>query len=79
MCNEENPFVKTVYHQYRAYLLRLWQETPCSPWRMLLQSVGNEEPRSFSDLESLFAYLQVQTNRFPEKERGPKEPNPNGG
>lgn len=44
---------------YRSYLLRWWQEGPGSGERVLLQDVLGGEPRCFSSLESLFAYLDA--------------------
>jgi hypothetical protein len=43
----------------RSYLLRLWQEVPGGRERALLQDVLGGEPRGFSSLESLFAYLDA--------------------
>ena len=52
-----------VFTQYQAYLLRLWQETPHTPWRVSLQSTVNNERFGFSSLESLFAFLESQTDQ----------------
>jgi hypothetical protein len=50
---------------YQAYLLRLWQEGPQEPWRVLLQQVSNGERRVFPDLEALFAFLILATEEQP--------------
>ena len=49
-----------IFTQYQSYLLRLWQETPQTPWRVSLQSTVNNERFGFSSLESLFAFLESQ-------------------
>ena len=46
---------------YTAYLVRLWQENEQSPWRASAQSAVTGERIYFTDLESLFAFLQAQT------------------
>lgn len=43
--------------EYRAYLMRLWRESPQTPWRVLLIATDNQERRLFSSLEALFAFL----------------------
>ena len=52
-----------IFSHYQAYLLRLWQETPHTPWRVSLQSTVDNERFGFSSLESLFAFLEAQTDR----------------
>jgi len=47
----------SAYADYQAYLLRLWQETPRSPWRFGLQDAASGERYHFPDLESLQAFL----------------------
>lgn len=44
---------------YRAWLLRLWRETPSAPWRIALENVSTGERQGFADLESMLAYLQT--------------------
>jgi hypothetical protein len=46
---------------YRAYLVRMWQEHPQSPWRASVQNAQTGELRIFSDLEQLVAFLYAQT------------------
>ena len=50
---------------HQAYLLRLWQEAPHEPWRVLLQQVSNSERRVFPDLEARFAFLIQATEEQP--------------
>ncbi len=45
---------------YRAYLLRLWRNTPQETWRVTLRHISDEQEHHFSDLESLFSYLSQQ-------------------
>jgi len=60
--NSDNHSILTVYTEYHSYLLRLWQETPHAPWRASLQNAATGERRGFSDLESLFTFLRIQTD-----------------
>ncbi|RIK40704.1 MAG: hypothetical protein DCC55_14205 [Chloroflexi bacterium] len=46
---------------YRAYLVRMWQEHPQSPWRASVHNAQTGEKRVFSDLEQLVAFLYAQT------------------
>ena len=43
---------------YCAYLVRLWQESPATPWRASAQSAQSEETVRFADVEELFAFLR---------------------
>jgi hypothetical protein len=54
----------------RSYLLRLWQEVPGGSERALLQDVLGGEPRGFSSLESLFAYLDATRGQLEGEEDG---------
>ena len=51
---------------YRAYLLRCWQETGIRPggkaaWRFALVQTGEEStPRAFSTLDEMVVYLRDQ-------------------
>ncbi|MBX3050309.1 MAG: hypothetical protein KF753_02475 [Caldilineaceae bacterium] len=45
---------------YRAYLVRLWQETQESPCRASAQSVQSGETVRFSSLGGLYAFLDAQ-------------------
>jgi hypothetical protein len=44
--------------EYHAYLLRLWRETPQTPWRILLIATDSQERLLFSNIEGLFAFLE---------------------
>jgi hypothetical protein len=46
---------------YKAYLIRLWQDSRQSGWRASAQSVQSSEMIRFGTLEALFAFLQDQT------------------
>ncbi|MEZ4734628.1 MAG: hypothetical protein R3E79_46650 [Caldilineaceae bacterium] len=46
---------------YTAYLVRLWQESPQTPWRASAQSARTGEKVYFPTLAALFAFLQAQT------------------
>lgn len=48
---------------YCAYLVRLWQDSPYTPWRASAQSVQSGETVRFADMEQLFAFLQAQTTQ----------------
>jgi hypothetical protein len=45
------------YTHYHAYLLRLWQETEQSPWRLSLQTAATGEQHCFADLNELLNFL----------------------
>ena len=45
---------------YCAYLVRLWQDSPYTPWRASAQSVQSGETVRFADIEQLFAFLRTQ-------------------
>jgi hypothetical protein len=50
---------------YRSYLLRLWLEPNDPPaWRAMLESPANGERRGFASIESLFAFLEQETERL---------------
>ncbi|MAT96581.1 MAG: hypothetical protein CL608_05505 [Anaerolineaceae bacterium] len=51
---EQQPF-------QQSYLLRLWREDAQSPWRASLQNVATNERIGFADLQSLFLFVQTQT------------------
>ncbi|HEX6509652.1 MAG TPA: hypothetical protein VF221_18640 [Chloroflexota bacterium] len=46
---------------YRAYLVRLWQESPDIPWRVLARDVETGEECRFATIEQLFLFLHRQT------------------
>lgn len=45
--------------QYLSYLIRLWR-TDASPWRASVETPGTHEKQSFTDVATLFAFLQAQ-------------------
>lgn len=45
--------------EYHAWLLRMWRESPYTPWRIALENVSTSERKGFADLETLLAYLQT--------------------
>jgi hypothetical protein len=48
--------------RYHAYLVRLWQDRPESPWRALTRDCANDEERRFATVEELFLFLHQQTD-----------------
>ncbi len=57
---------------YQSYLLRLWRDSPQSPWRASLQSSATEELQHFLTAEDLWAFLKAQMSAKEEKEaQGP--------
>jgi hypothetical protein len=46
------------YARYHAYLLRLWQETEHSPFRLSLQAAATGEIHCFADLNELLDFLR---------------------
>lgn len=60
MSKEDAPPAQTLAG-YCAYLIRLWQDSPYTPWRASAQSVQSGETVRFADLAQLFAFLQAQT------------------
>lgn len=46
---------------YTAYLVRMWQENPHTPWRASAQCASTGEKVYFATLAALFAFLQAQT------------------
>jgi hypothetical protein len=64
--DEPKQSVTTIYSRYRAYLLRIWQETPQMPWRASLQCTVTGQRRGFRDLESLFAFLEAEAEQRPQ-------------
>lgn len=54
--SEKQPF-------QQSYLLRLWREDAQSPWRVSLQNVATNERIGFADLQSLFLFVQTQSER----------------
>ena len=58
-----NPSNDSPIHRspYRAYLVRLWQDAPDSPWRASAQSVQSGEVVRFGSLRALFTFLETET------------------
>ncbi|MCE7981158.1 MAG: hypothetical protein DYG89_08205 [Caldilinea sp. CFX5] len=46
---------------YTAYLVRMWQESPHTPWRASAQCAGTGEKFYFATLDALFTFLHAQT------------------
>lgn len=50
---------------YRSYLLRIWLESDDQPdWRAILESPVSGERHGFANLETLFTFLQHETDRL---------------
>ena len=47
---------------YRAYLIRLWRDTPRAQWRVSAQSAETGEVIRFADLNAIFSFLHSQTS-----------------
>lgn len=47
------------FHHYRVYLLRIWQETPDSPWRISMQYGKTGELKLFANLDAFYHFLQT--------------------
>ncbi|MEZ4866003.1 MAG: hypothetical protein R3C14_32105 [Caldilineaceae bacterium] len=45
---------------YQSYLLRLWRDTPNSPWRASLQSSATEALQHFATVDELWTFLMAQ-------------------
>jgi hypothetical protein len=48
--------------RYHAYLVRLWQDRPDSPWRAFVRDCADDEERRFATVEELFLFLHRQTD-----------------
>lgn len=66
MTADKEEFDRAVYVRYQAYLLRLWQESTHTPWRLSLQNARTGEKHGFADLEALCAFLRDQTTFQPD-------------
>ncbi len=44
--------------EYRSYLVRLWRSSDKDPWRVMIEQVGSNERRMFTNLENLLYFLQ---------------------
>lgn len=58
---------------YSAYLVRLWQETPHTPWRASAQCASTGQKRYFATLAELFAFLETQTLAAPPEPEPPAD------
>ena len=45
---------------YRAYLVRFWQDGPNTSWRAFAKNVLTQNEHHFASLEELFVFLQSQ-------------------
>lgn len=45
--------------EYHAFLLRIWCEDETATWRVQIENPHTSETFFFSDLENLFAFLDV--------------------
>jgi hypothetical protein len=64
---------------YRSYLLRLWLEPNDPPaWRAILESPGNGERRGFANLQTLFMFLEQETQRLEDAEQTRQNKRPGG-
>lgn len=48
-------------NRYQAYLVRLWQDSPNTPWRALARAAETGEECRFATIEHLFLFLHRQT------------------
>lgn len=46
---------------YSAYLIRVWQENPHTPWRASAQCATTGRKHYFATLADLYAFLDAQT------------------
>jgi hypothetical protein len=62
---------------YHSYLLRLWRSSQGNAvWRASLESAQSGERLAFADLESLFAFLEAQTDADARRTAGPPSDEP---
>jgi hypothetical protein len=73
MAEGDTRSVKAIYVRYQAYLLRLWQERPQTPWRASLQDAATGKRRGFADLQSLFDFLAARTKEATQQSRNEDE------
>jgi hypothetical protein len=74
MAEGDTRAVKAIYVRYQAYLLRLWQERPQTPWRASLQDAVTGKRRGFADLQSLFDFLAACAKEATQQSRNEDEP-----
>lgn len=53
---------------YQSYVLRIWQDSPHTPWRCSAQCIQTKEIIHFADLGSFFLFLAIQTTTLPPAE-----------
>ncbi len=51
---------KNAESTYQSYLLRLWRDSPHSPWRASLQSTTTEQIHQFANVAQMWAFLMAQ-------------------
>jgi hypothetical protein len=57
--------------EYKAYLVRLWRDTPDTEWRASAQSVRTGNIVRFANVEALCVFLHVRSQGpAPDDERG---------
>lgn len=47
-------------YAYRSYLLRIWYSRDGLTWRAMLEEIGRQECRRFSNPEELVSFLKMQ-------------------
>lgn len=57
-------------HPYRAYLVRMWRDSPQSSWRASAQSTQSGQVVRFATLQALFAFLEAQSSTASSDESG---------
>ena len=46
---------------YEAYMVRIWRDSPQSPWRASAQLVADGEIVNFGNLPALFEFLMLRS------------------
>jgi hypothetical protein len=68
MAGRENDDQGTIY---KAFLVRIWQDSPTSPWRASAQAVHSGEIVRFASLSALMLFLRTQAPlQIPDSEPG---------
>jgi hypothetical protein len=44
----------------QSFLLRLWRESPQTPWRIYVRDLHEDSSQVFADFNGLFRYLKLQ-------------------
>jgi len=64
---------------YRSYLLRLWLESNDPPvWRAILESPVNGERHGFTDLQTLYGFLEQDAKRLAAEAQATQNNDPGG-